>query len=182
LPEEVIQTLTNYGIKVNLLYNSFSDTPALRKFRVVIFINQVIDNATTAKFIQLNLMNIFEGTVDKACKDYARMFFGGKEILHLDNNLNDTVTLIDVLNTVVASQADVKKRKPEFFDYTSKCGKNPNVHIYMESCENPALLEGVNQEENNDGSTFNNGEMIREFNLEECIKEVRIFNDFISGE
>lgn len=91
---DVVCKLQSVNINPNIVYTSFSDTSALRKFRVVLFVDKVIDNSTEVKLMQLKLMNLFEGSVDIACKDYARMFFGGKELVMISEELNS----VDVIN------------------------------------------------------------------------------------
>lgn len=86
---DVVSKLYSVGLNPNIVYTSFSDTPVLRKFRVVLFVDRIIDNATEAKLMQLKLMNLFDSSVDIACKDYARMFFGGKELVMISEELNN---------------------------------------------------------------------------------------------
>lgn len=91
---DVVCKLQSVNINPNIVYTSFSDTPELRKFRVVLFVDKVIDNSTEAKLMQLKLMYLFDSSVDIACKDYARMFFGGKELVMISEELNS----VDVIN------------------------------------------------------------------------------------
>lgn len=102
-PEDILEICRIYGLICNVIYTSFSDTPEYRKLRVVFFLDKVVEDAKTAKFIQLNLMSLFDGdgiATDKACKDYARLFFGGKELLHLNPKTNSFDKLLILLNTV----------------------------------------------------------------------------------
>ena len=58
-PEEVIKRLTEYNIKPNLLYATFSDSIELRKFRLILYIDKVIKEKATCKKIQKGLMLMF---------------------------------------------------------------------------------------------------------------------------
>src|SRR5690625_1480273 len=76
-PEEVVSAFENIGITPNVFYSSFSDTPEHRKFRMVFFLNKVITDKEDRDYIQKGLMAVVE--CDKACKDAARLYFGGIE-------------------------------------------------------------------------------------------------------
>jgi hypothetical protein len=60
----------------------------------------VIDDAVEAKLIGLKLMYLFDESVDISCKDYARMFFGGKELVMISEELND-LSVVEKLETPI---------------------------------------------------------------------------------
>ena len=113
-PNEGLAVFHELGIRPNVIYTSFSDTPELRKTRFCFFINKSITCRRTFKFIQLNLMRVINDQViasDKSTKDYARMFYPGKEVIHLDEKENDYQTIFDVLNTIqIGGQSDSSLR------------------------------------------------------------------------
>lgn len=82
-PDEVIKQFQDFGIKPNIIYCSFSDTPELRKFRIILLVDTVVTDYEQALAIRKGLIDTFPQS-DKSCKDAARMFFGGKngEILN----------------------------------------------------------------------------------------------------
>ena len=63
-------------------YKTFSHTIEHERFRVVFALQHKITDSFTAKSIVSIFMKIFENC-DEACKDSARLFFGGKGLLHL---------------------------------------------------------------------------------------------------
>lgn len=87
-PEVIIERCKELDLIPNVVYTSFSDTLELRKFRVVFFFNATIKIKEKAKELQLTLMELFP-EVDIACKDFARLFFASKEILLVEEEIND---------------------------------------------------------------------------------------------
>lgn len=165
-PEQVLAITDKYGIVPNIIYSSFSDTPALRKFRVLFFLDQSITEKDQAKFIQLNLMNMFEGNADKACKDYARMFYGGKELLFLHTEEINTQKLMDILNTIQVATDSMKTRH---------CFNSVQIGESSYSYKDDTRFQTKNE------GKYNDGKLIEHFDFDKAKSEVMIFNDFLSG-
>ena len=87
-PNIIIERCIELGLIPNVVYTSFSDSVTHRKFRLVFFLDKVIKVADKAKEVQLTLMELFP-ECDIACKDGSRMFFASKEVLYVDDRLND---------------------------------------------------------------------------------------------
>ncbi len=83
--EQVLDRCSSWGIKPALVYETFSSSAEWQKFRVVFASDTVIKDKQKALNIQLGLMELFP-ECDKACKNADRLFFGGKSILHIDEN------------------------------------------------------------------------------------------------
>ena len=66
-------------------YTSFSHKPEHHKFRLIFHSDKVIKDCKERDKVQLALMTIFP-ECDKVCKDSARLFFGGKGLICLDEN------------------------------------------------------------------------------------------------
>lgn len=152
---DVVCKLQSVNINPNIVYTSFSDTSALRKFRVVLFVDKVIDNSTEAKLMQLKLMNLFEGSVDIACKDYARMFFGGKELVMISEELNS------VKNIEQLEYKDSMKIKVNNEIYTN----NENINLGVNNQSNEQFkqveIEDLSMlEQSNLFNRFKNGEWL----------------------
>lgn len=160
-PNEALEISKSYGITPNVIYTSFSDSPQLRKFRVLFFLDKVITDKAEAKFIILNLMNMYNGKADKACKDYARMFFGGKECLHLDTNVINYDKFIEVLNTIQVANDSMKTRKVKY---------TPN-----------SKFDNSISDRTDYNGQYNDGKLIKDFDFELASKKVKIFNDFMNG-
>jgi len=164
-PEQALEITDRYNIVPNIIYSSFSDSPELRKFRILFFLDRSITNKDEAKFIQTNLMNMFEGNADKACKDYARMFYGGKELLFLNNVEVSSEHLMDVLNTIQVANDSMKTRK--VFDFGAK-----GVSSYYYKDNTPSQTDST--------GLYNGGKTIENFNFDKARMEVKIFDDFLN--
>jgi hypothetical protein len=82
---QIYAKLKEIGIVPQLWYTSFSDSPTLRKYRVVIFLDAPVTDIGIHKLIYESLLSIFPDA-DKVCKDASRYFFGGKKstVVHTD--------------------------------------------------------------------------------------------------
>lgn len=70
----------NYGFFPFLIYKTFSSTETAEKFRAVFFCDTVIVHSEIAAFFNDLLARLFPAS-DQKCKDLARLFLGGKEII-----------------------------------------------------------------------------------------------------
>lgn len=76
-------------------YTSFSHKPEHHKFRLIFHSDKVIKDCEERDKVQLALMTVFP-ECDKVCKDSARLFFGGKGLICLDENaVINPETIID---------------------------------------------------------------------------------------
>tara|TARA_B110000046_G_scaffold162012_1_gene176055 strand:+ start:3844 stop:6426 length:2583 start_codon:yes stop_codon:yes gene_type:complete len=85
-PQAEIEKYKEYGINVNMTYNSYSHTSEYNKFRLVIVLDTVIEDAITYKNIVSSLIKV--GGSDEACKDVARMFYAGTNPKVLTEDIN----------------------------------------------------------------------------------------------
>lgn len=75
--DAVIDRLTNLNIFPQLWYETMSSTNTLRKFRVVIFLDEPIKYNHEREKISLALLKLFP-EADQTCKDPSRYFLGWK--------------------------------------------------------------------------------------------------------
>ena len=75
LPETLIKLLNNYGVEIYGYYHTFSSTPELPKFRLILVSDKVIENVEEALLIINTLINLVP-QADKACKNTSRLFYG----------------------------------------------------------------------------------------------------------
>ena len=167
-PDEVMDTLSSYGIIPNLVYGSFSDSVEHRKFRLVFVLDSVITNNEIAKWIIIQLMNLFGQKADKACKDLSRMFFGSKynEPEFINEEFVSTENLMNVLNSVTVANDSNKTRKCIDSSFVSK---PLSSYIYREN------------EVYGQSDIFNNGQIIKNFDFNKASETVLIFADFLNG-
>jgi hypothetical protein len=90
-PEQILNRFYELNIKPNFWYTSFSDTPEYRKFRVCLLVDEIINDSTTISNIFSNIFYHFPA--DNSCKDFARKFYGGKEVYFLTEEPNHLETL-----------------------------------------------------------------------------------------
>jgi len=159
-PDEVIEKCKEYKLIPNVVYTSFSDSVTLRKFRVVFFLNAEIRVAEKAKELQLTLMELFPD-VDISCKDYARMFFGGKQIEYFDDELND---IFEVARLVLNRRDRLKQEEP----------KKDVQGSGQEQAPSQRVVDGVK------GATTKKINK-KNFNFDLAIERVKILNDFANG-
>lgn len=73
--QEGLDICKRYNIIPNLIYTTFSHTEKEHRYRIVWFLNEIVEDVRLQKFIQLGLMRFFKGH-DKGCSDKTRMFNG----------------------------------------------------------------------------------------------------------
>ncbi len=81
--EAVLARCASWGFAPALIYETFSSSPDWQKFRIVFISETLISDRQAAEKIQLGIMELFP-ECDKACKNADRLFFGGKNVLHID--------------------------------------------------------------------------------------------------
>lgn len=81
--EQVLKRCKEYSITPNIIYETLSSTPEWLKFRIVFIADKIYTNGAERDKVQLALMSIFP-ECDSSCKNRDRIFFGGKNILYID--------------------------------------------------------------------------------------------------
>ncbi len=165
-PESVMKRLNDLGINPNFIYNSFSDSPELRKFRVGFVMNTLVTDADVAKGITKGLIKLFP-EADKSCRDYARLYFGGKSIMFLNEQEQDINQFIINLSTFMVS-LDEKNTKRQLLPL-QKVGENTvsiidnnTLPVFpQKSGTRPSIIDKVD--------------------FEELAESILIFKDFMSG-
>jgi hypothetical protein len=156
-PEEIVSRFNKHSIDPNVVYLSFSDTPEHRKFRVVLFLDTVIKDAVQRDFIQRGLMELI-GDVDAACKDAARLYFGGTESFINSEKPVDLIKLGDILNILKIKGDSGKTRKiVNFVQKGESLYSNIEVH------------------------GFGQVSQIEHFDWDKLYSEVRIWREFVDG-
>lgn len=112
-PETIRKRLEAESIHPNIIYNTFSSKPEHLKFRVVLVLENPIKDRDLAKKMQLGMMSLLKDT-DPACKDFARMYFGGNksEIFNstpISNSLVESVAM----SALIASDSGRTRKLPK---------------------------------------------------------------------
>ena len=158
-PEEIINRFKTLSIIPNVIYTSFSDIPEHRKFRIVIFIDKIIINIDERNFIQKGLMSMI-GDVDIACKDAARLYFGGKQSTVINPDPINVEYLVDCINcAIIASDSGKTRKLTKNISSTNSTNNNKETEkLYTYTSK------------------------IEHFDFNKLRKEVIIFDKFMSGE
>ena len=171
LPEVIIARCQSLDIIPNVVYTSFSDSQELRKFRLVFFIDMIIKTQEKAKELQLTLMELFP-ECDASCKDYARMFFAAKEVVYVDEQINDTIKLakhvINRRNSVNRSEASLFTQKSVTNESDTSNSKPPAYSNKQNgNLDFKKSLRKINK---------------KNFSLDRAIERIQILQDFFAGE
>ena len=167
LPEVIIARCQSLDLIPNVVYTSFSDSQELRKFRLVFFIDMIIKTQEKAKELQLTLMELFP-ECDASCKDYARMFFAAKEVVHVDEQINDTIKLA---KHVINRRTSLRSELPLF---TQKSVMN-DVDA---TNSNTTSTQRTKPDFNKSIRKLNK----KNFNLDRAMERIQILQDFFAGE
>lgn len=75
-PEQAIERARAAGLTPNFIYPTFSDSPALRKYRILFLLDiPIIENELRGRIADY-ITNIFGTAADSKCRNPARLFFG----------------------------------------------------------------------------------------------------------
>jgi len=176
--EEIYSKLKEFGIVPQLWYTSFSDSPALRKFRVVIFLDTPISDVGIHKLIYQALFSMFP-ELDIACKDASRFFYGGKECTLIHTEPVSTSTFIDAM-TIQMYSSDSKsfRNTPlESSYYTS-----------LKSAQKPTFLYNIYRSDQiwadrqpHSTTSIQGGNKVK-IDFEVARKKIKILDEFLYGE
>lgn len=86
IPYEIIKNKFNkYHIPISFSYYTLSSTPDKPKYRIVLCHESIITDSRIAMFILLMLKNLFSKEADLSCFELSRLYFGGKEIIEIND-------------------------------------------------------------------------------------------------
>lgn len=166
--QDILNQLSLMSIRPNIIYNTLSDTPQLRKYRVVIFIDSVIRCSETALWIQSNLVKMFPDS-DPSCSTIERMVYPGFSVIHLDQIENSTIDIMNIINSfLVSTDTHGRTRKMKAIDYTVDDNGNDQYKIIFDK----SLVKDFNIEA---------PKIIDDFNWKLAFKDIKILNDFNNG-
>lgn len=159
-PEEAIIKAKQAGVTPNFIYPTFSDTPALRKYRILFCFDVPIIETKLRSRVADYITGIFGTAADSKCRNPARLFFGTDKppILTDTDHINHLESIIPLLPNSPKTEAPNKKVEPR------KRGTLYNKPKKAHSISNIDLIRTGNIEElkNRLGSrkptVFNNSE------------------------
>lgn len=97
LVDDIRARAEKMDLPIAVIYNSLSHVEGfLGRFRVIFLLENPVQNAFFIKTIICMLLQIFP-EADRACKDLARVFLGGKKLLYIDETAR--VNLVYLINS-----------------------------------------------------------------------------------
>ena len=169
-PTDKISEIEEYGIKVNLFYNSYSHTADFNKFRLGIVLDTQIEDAVLFKNMITSLIQV--GNSDGACKDLSRMFYAGTNSKVLCEDLNS-------FEVVKGAFTDLINKNKVQNHYNRTYKKVLSVSKSSSSKErggNTALSINTIEE-----AEYTPKVTIRKFNYKEACNNSKVFNGFDKG-
>lgn len=92
--KEIEERANKYNLPIAFAYKTFSYTEIHEKFRIVFLFDVVIIHSNIAKLIICMLLRLFP-EADQQCSDLARIFFGGKGLLSVQDVMCQLSDCID---------------------------------------------------------------------------------------
>ncbi len=176
--EEVYSRLNEYGIVPQLWYSSFSDSPALRKFRVVIFLDSPVIDVRIHKLIYKSLFSMFPD-VDKKCKDQSRFFYGGKEFNMIHTQPITTSTFVDALSiNIITSDSNSFRKLPLESSYYTSLKSAEKPPFYYNNNGNDQI--SAKTQSTTTTTSLQGGKKIR-IDFELARTKVKILDEFLNG-
>lgn len=105
--QEFMKRSELHGILPFLVYDTFSATSEKEKFRAVYLMETVIQKKKLAELFNVMLIKVFPES-DRACKDVARLFLGGKKVKYFNEG-----NRLGIEKLVRACQYEMKEKDPK---------------------------------------------------------------------
>lgn len=176
--EEIYAKLKEIGIVPQLWYSSFSDSLALRKFRIVLFLDTPVTDIRIHKLIFESFFSLFPDA-DKGCKDASRCFFGGKECTVVHTEPVSISTFIDSLSIQMYSSDSRSFRKlpleSSYYTGTTKTAEKPTFLYYI------YRNDQISAEIDTPHPTSVQGAGKVKIDIEVARKKVKILDEFLNG-
>jgi hypothetical protein len=154
-PEEFLDK--SMDMKPNLIYTTLSDSPELRKFRVIWVLDDPITNIEDYDFYIRGLIDYYDS--DKSCSDPARYYNPGKEIIYFNDEPMILEYFISFIESYLIATDGGRTRKVQ------KMAKNRRSY-------------------NNNIGPAEKSQLLRKdsFDLEEAIETIKVLNVFFNDQ
>ncbi len=160
--DEVIERLASFGITPNLIYYTFRHTDESPRFRVIMLVDEVIEDMEIAKYINKGMKLLFPES-DQSTYKLSTVFFGGKESVILSEEPTPLKTLLEMAGVVIIENDGGKTRN--VLGGVKLC--NYNINTPRET-ENIPYLNYLRNLSNNAPDW-------------QSMMQVRVFREFIEG-
>lgn len=165
--DAVLAKLNDYGLNCTFAYNTFSSTPDLPKFRVI-FQTDLITDLNERNAIQFGLIELFKANVDISCKDPARLYFGGKDLIYQNYSyVLDAALLNDSVRCEVVAGSKSNNLNRDLKNFDKKLIKNRIFNIYSITFSTTPSISSITQTLRLDWGDLRD--------------KIKIVDDFLSG-
>lgn len=180
---EIKERAEHYRLPILFAYKTFSYTEEHEKFRVIFALTDAITDSFTGETATSMFMKIF-GECDEACKDSSRMFFGGKGLLELADELIE-ISGRDVLIAFVTYMNDKygdNHYTREIKKFYESIGIKYNKILPVIN-DGKFVHEGINSPAPKSSASKGNGRraVTRNFDWNILYNRCRLYRDFVDG-
>ncbi len=152
---DAIERLKEHGIPTAICYRSYSSTPEHERYRLVIALDERIDDAKLALSLQRRLLALFP-EADQSCKDLSRMFYGtNRKVDVVEEHRAAIESILGLPDPEDIKENEAPRRKPRAFDPASA----PEGWVDLEALKRDGDLLGI-AERLTDAPTFKIGGVV----------------------
>ena len=173
--EDALERMKSRDLYPQLWYYSLSDSQELRKFRIVLFVDEPVQDLTHQKIIVDGLLALFP-EADPSCKNACRFYFGGKESFVLNEQPIPTQKMLDILSIELITGDKGRNRKvpANLFGSMNESGQNRAFPLYYNRTSH------FSPEHNTTPTSLKGGLEI--INWKIARQRVKILDAFLNGE
>lgn len=181
---EIKSKAKHYQLSILFAYKTFSYTTEHEKFRVVFALDNPVTDFFTAKSLINIFMKIFD-SCDKACKDSARMFFGGKGLLYLADSPSE-ISIKEILiafNSCMAEKYDEKhySREIQKFYVSNNIEYKKNIPIINNGSFFQNAFSQTTHTHKSVNTKKSRRQVTRNLDWNTMYKRCRLFREFFDG-
>ena len=122
-PDNFLKRCNLLGLKPLFMYSSLRDSEEERRFRAIFLLDERLTDARDSYALIKALMEIFPET-DTQCKDLARLFWGGKQLLYEDETATINANIIIEALAAVYNRKSKKNWKRDMEKFCNEVGIN----------------------------------------------------------
>ena len=124
-----------YELPIAFAYKTFSYSESKEKFRIAFLLDTVITDRNIAEMILFMLLKLFP-EADPSCKDVSRMFFGGKGLISIQEQMCSLITCINLFEHKMVETDTSRHFCRDMQNFARRYGielnNNKTICIYME--------------------------------------------------
>lgn len=171
--EEIYEIFNELGVIPNLYYFTFRDTPDHKRFRIVLFFDEIISEKEIYRKIMLSLEKVLKN--DTSCKDPSRVFYGGDGVTITNPKPIPLQQFIDFLN--INTTARDKNNTRSIIEYSPNLANLTSSLFYCNK-EYPFLAQKDVEDSSSSSTSLVGGTKI-DWNIAK--QQIKILDEFLNG-